>query len=260
MPMSPRLLRPRDTTKAIPKTIANLVLWLDADDAGSVTEVSGGVSEWRDKSVVARKYTQSFSNNRPIVAANAIGTRRAIRFQGSNDVLASTAAANDLVSPVTLYIVGYKGTNAADGGIFTLTKAAASSFADSSLWCVTTNASSGAFRMFGGDGTSWSGSVSGNAAVVLGNFVFRCEIRNNSNDTAWRNMIDGSNSTDASYTFSSTPNNTGSAIGAITASGEFIHYLTGDIAEVIGYSRALSATEKTTIESYIAAKYGLTLI
>jgi hypothetical protein len=257
--MNPRLLRPLATSKGVPRTIANLVLWLDADDSSTVSEVSGGVSEWRDKSAVKRAYTQSDQNNRPIVAANAIGTRRAIRFQGGNDVLASNTPANDLVSPMTMWIVGAKSTNAADGGLFTLYKAGEASFNSDDLWCVSSNSFGALFRTFGGAGGDWAPSV-GNSATVAGSFVWRCQIVNNSNNTTVRNLVGGANSTDLSYTFAATPSNDGSAIGVISNAGTaWIHYLTGDIAEIIAYSRALDATEQQTIQSYIATKYGLTL-
>jgi hypothetical protein len=45
----------------------------------------------------------------------------------------------------------------------------------------------------------------------------------------------------------------------MSASFGNIHQLAGDIAEVIGYSRALSATEHDTIARSLARKYGLTL-
>lgn len=72
-------------------------LWLDAADLSTITTVSGGVSEWRDKSGNARNATQSTAINRPTyesfdpntgLPSNAIGTGLpAISFDGTNDSL-----------------------------------------------------------------------------------------------------------------------------------------------------------------------------
>lgn len=84
MPMNPRLLRPRQTGFD-PKSISGLVMWLDANDAATVTLASGAVSAWNDKSGSGINASQSVANNRP--TPTTVNGRTAILFDGVNDGL-----------------------------------------------------------------------------------------------------------------------------------------------------------------------------
>ena len=62
-------------------------LWLDADDASTITTVSGAVSQWNDKSGNNKHGTQTVSGNRPIVNLTGINNTPAISFNGSSSFL-----------------------------------------------------------------------------------------------------------------------------------------------------------------------------
>lgn len=53
-------------------------LWLDADDVSTISIVSGLVSQWNDKSGNGNHFDQPNSSWRPVVQANAIGTKPSI--------------------------------------------------------------------------------------------------------------------------------------------------------------------------------------
>ena len=95
-PMSPRLLRPRASGSLDPRTIANLALWLDANDSatlfdatsgGSLVGANGAVARWEDKSGNNRHATQSIENNRPARRIASQNGRDGLEFDGSNDTL-----------------------------------------------------------------------------------------------------------------------------------------------------------------------------
>ena len=67
--------------------LISTALWLDAADASTVTTVSGGVSQWSDKSGNARNFTQSTAGRRPTYTASALNGRSAVTPDGSNDWL-----------------------------------------------------------------------------------------------------------------------------------------------------------------------------
>jgi hypothetical protein len=261
-PMSPRTLRPRQTGFN-PASISNLALWLDANDSSSITTVSGAVSEWRDKSAAKRVFSQSTANNRPTLQSGAIGTMPAIRFDGSNDRLTTTASVVGLVNPVTLFIAGRKTGASADGGLFTLDKSGGfDSYSDDSLFCITTNSNGGAVTVLGGPVAQLFQAL-GSASDALGSFLVSLRIAANS-DAEFRNRTAGLLKADTSFTFSSTPTPTGASIGVISVNAgggntSYVHFLNGDIGEVIAYSRALSASEQSQVAAYLAKKYGLTL-
>ena len=63
----------------------NTGLWLDASDIASVTVISGGVSQWNDKSGNNKNATQLSASSRPVLGSlNGLGT---LSFDGLDDFL-----------------------------------------------------------------------------------------------------------------------------------------------------------------------------
>jgi hypothetical protein len=62
-------------------------LWLDISDSTTITTVSGGVSEWRDKSGNLRHAGQSSVTLRPTITNNALNNLPLIVFDGVNDFM-----------------------------------------------------------------------------------------------------------------------------------------------------------------------------
>ncbi len=63
------------------------VFWFDADDASTITESGGVISQVNDKSGNANHASQSSSGSRPTVVASAQNGMAGISFDGSNDFL-----------------------------------------------------------------------------------------------------------------------------------------------------------------------------
>jgi hypothetical protein len=55
-------------------------LWLDADDASTVTTVSGAVSQWNDKSGNARHATQATAGRRPAYTSSGLNGKNVLTF------------------------------------------------------------------------------------------------------------------------------------------------------------------------------------
>jgi hypothetical protein len=70
-------------------TPANITtaLWLDAADASAITESSGAVSQWNDKSGNGRNATQATLGFQPAVINNQYSGKAAIRSDGVDDFL-----------------------------------------------------------------------------------------------------------------------------------------------------------------------------
>ncbi|MFM1862606.1 MAG: Cyanophage, partial [Pseudomonadota bacterium] len=64
-----------------------VALWLDADDAETITLSEGAVSEWRDKSGNGRHVAQADAARRPVPVGWGDGSREAIAFDGTDDFL-----------------------------------------------------------------------------------------------------------------------------------------------------------------------------
>lgn len=62
-------------------------LWFDANDSGTITNVSGTVSQWNDKSGNSRHATQPTSGSRPAYSATGFNSKPCLTFDGADDWL-----------------------------------------------------------------------------------------------------------------------------------------------------------------------------
>lgn len=85
-----------------PIDVANLVLWLDASDAATITESSGLVSQWDDKSVAGNDMTAS-GTARPLTNNATQNGLNIIEFDGTTDKMDSVTASYS--QPNTVYMV-----------------------------------------------------------------------------------------------------------------------------------------------------------
>lgn len=66
---------------------SSLALWLDADDASTITLNGSTVSQWRDKSGNGMHATQATAANQPIYNAIGLNTKPVLGFDGTNSFM-----------------------------------------------------------------------------------------------------------------------------------------------------------------------------
>lgn len=90
-----------------PSDLTGLQLWLDASDAATITQTSGSVSQWSDKSGNSLHVTQGTATNQPKSNTATQNGLTVLDFD-ANDNLARTSASNlgRNVGAVTVYVVG----------------------------------------------------------------------------------------------------------------------------------------------------------
>lgn len=71
----------------LPSDIPSLQLWLDAADLTTITESSGSVTQWNDKSGNGYDVTQGTAARRPVTGTRTLNGRNVIDFDGSDDNL-----------------------------------------------------------------------------------------------------------------------------------------------------------------------------
>ena len=237
MAMNNRLLRPL-ASGFNPRSLASLDLWFDASDTSSVT-VSTGVSVWANKSGLSgRNMTQGTGNNQPAYTPSYLNGKHAIVFDGSNDTLSCTSAT--LTNPYHSFFV-MKHTSA-----YATTKRFTGADANGQAFSGARTSSTDMVMLNG----SPFGSVGGTPAVEPETFsVIEFEINGASsvarcNGTAF-GAITGT---------VGTVNPGGLVLGGSIALAQ---YSAIAVAELIVYSRVLTATERAKVSNALRSKWGV---
>lgn len=260
-----------------------LQLWLDAADtsklydatsSGSLVPADGAVARWEDKSGNARHFTQSTSSYRPIRKAIGQNGLSTIRFDGSNDYMScasSTATFSFLHSAACT--------------IFIVAKPAQSSDINASAILIDNSFTSGGssqtgFCLFVDDRVSASRNnailatnvntsgtdyyyvgVSNNAISVLNAFQvisFVGDMQNATNANRGVLRVNGATVSTSQSTAGSRRTGDAQYDLTIAATGQpGFGYANSDYAEIIIYNTALSNGDRSSIESYLIAKWGV---
>jgi hypothetical protein len=226
-----------------PDALPNLVLWLDADTITGVPD-GGEIAHWPDTSGAGHAAGQSVPAWRPALQTSGFNGHPVARFDGVDDfltipntIIAGSTARTLLVvaRPNTVGNVGFVdlGNGTTPGGAFLLTPEYG-------------------VRISGGNRLYQGTAPTGVPAI----YTVSSNGPSSTNVVAWAN---GTSLAPAS-TVAASINTVGPAvIGTFTALPIGRHNLTGDIAEIVAYSRALSAAERQAVEHYLATKYGIAL-
>lgn len=224
----PKLWRPSELG-------APLALWLDAEDATTITLNGSTVSQWSDKSGRGNNATQSTAANQPTYSATGYGGKPSLTFDGIND---------SLVLPTT----GVMGINTA-AGFYISIAASTSSVAIQFLHSAATT------ELFEAH-LSNQRSIRG----IHGGSPYSDSIK----ATTYERLVSGLLYTGASLTsfLDGLPGNT-VAKGVITTDsvlyigrrGTNDYLLNGNIAEIIALNAAPSIAERQLLEGYLAWKW-----
>ena len=217
-----------------PTELAGCALWLDGDDAtsmfdatsgGSQVAAGGAVARWQDKSGNGRHGVQSTSGNRPSLQVEVQNGRSVVRFDGSGDHLATTLADS---SQQTFFIVSRAVSPTGGQRIF-------SYGADRSAFAGTSEV-----RWWSGNFSTGASSTSFNVAAGV--------IASDVSIALFGNGAAGS---------SGDPANAGSGLASVGSEASTVNSYNGDIAEIVVYNTALSATDRARVEKYLANKWGI---
>jgi hypothetical protein len=222
----------------VPQSVPNLVLWLDAHAVTGLNE-GATVSTWSDASGLNHHATQGATGQQPTYRASALNGEPAVRFDGSNDALALAGTVVSGPQPRTVFFVARPnvsgnrsiidlGNGATTGGGFQISPELAVRInGGSRVWAPavsTTTPTLGVLQLTGTTTTTLNLWVDGVARV-------------------------------ATSTTGATVQTAGSGtVGRWTPGG---NHFDGDIAEILVYSRALSTSERQSVEQYLTSKYAL---
>ena len=220
----------------IPTDIGNCQLWLDANDYSTITESSNKVSQWDDKSGQGNNVTQGTGSAQPTTNTTTQNGKNTLSFDGGDEFDWNASFVNAFDGDSTLFIVSKRTTDAVSQTLMSSTSNKMISFYG--------NAGQVLFRSnnSANDSVANTGNTTTSFSVIM-------------------NKRSGTTQAVAVNSAAETTNTGGSDLTGITGgrigSTGGASYLTGEIAEIIQYNRALSATEITQVESYLTNKWGI---
>ena len=94
----PKLWRPDSLS-------SNLAMWLDAEDASTITLNGSTVSQWSDKSGNGRHATQATAANQPTYASSAINSKPALSLDGVNDFMNLPLSSSVINNQASVFMV-----------------------------------------------------------------------------------------------------------------------------------------------------------
>lgn len=211
------------------------VLWLDAADASTITESSGSVSQWDDKSGNGNNVTQSTGSEQPTTGVSTSNGLNVLSFDGG-DTLNLPSGLFDLGEDnSTIFAVVQCADNTSQMMFFNLVETFTSRY---TLW--------GEF--------SSQINFDHNAGSAAKGSVDRINTNVYTASRTGTAIVVGSNGVDGtvSNTATDATNITSGTIGSYRGISA---HLTGFIAEIIVYDRSLTAVEKDNVNNYLSSKW-----
>jgi len=230
-------------------TIAGLELWLDAEDADTITGTTDLVSQWDDKSDSGNHVLAAGAQRPSQVTVNSLN---AIRFNAAEQLQKASPVACD-GPDITIFAVINKQYDEADSWPGVINRS-------NTGWSTGWRLSSGA-----ADGSEMSFSAAGYITDVVqitstptGADAFHLlsadhEDAGGVKNGYLNNVFVGS---DTSGLIAGASAN---AMSVGTADTATAYVLMGSVGEILIYNSVLSAEDRLTVATYLAAKWGITL-
>lgn len=221
--------------------VAGMLAWYAADRITSPPASGSALASWNDLSGNGYTASQGTGSQRPTYETNVLNGKPVVRFAQSSTQFLATSALS-LGPDYTLFAVADS-----SGGSLPEVFIGADVTGGTRIW---------QFRFNTGDveaiAFSSGGAFTATQTATLASFNYLTMRTDASTVQAFVNGTGGA-STGISGTLNSGSQNV--VLGdrnTVGGSG-----LTGDIAEVLIYNTALSTTDRQTVESYLASKWGL---
>jgi hypothetical protein len=231
-------------------------VWLDADDASTVTTVSGNVSQWNDKSGNGRNCVQTNASLRPPYTVSAINSRAAVEFNISSAAghfLNGLSTGSRTLSSRSMFCVFQETTSVNNAGVFVVAPSSGNDFNQTTAVAYTTTQGVFNFDVVGSTGISYQILNGGSKPTPLGVYgeVFAT--------TTGSLFVNGSLAgTDASFNAFAASSGQGYGVGSRFFGGLGSAGLRGRIGEIVYIDSNLSTLDREKLEGYLAHKWGLT--
>jgi hypothetical protein len=234
-------------TNAYSIPTSNFLLWLRSD-FGPVAS-SGNISTWGDISLSMNSVSATSPNQPTIQSTSVNGLPSATFTPGSGgQYLAVPSAVSNFSSGLSMFVVARPSSLTSGAQLVSL----GSGTLSSAISLSENSSNQPTFSVYDSGGSQTS--VSGTSALPTNQFQLYEVVQSANTATFYVNGIQTAQNT--SMNSLPTGSATSNFIGQSTAGGD---YFSGQIAEVLVYSAALTQPQRSTIESYLIQKYQLGL-
>ncbi|MFC3197081.1 Calx-beta domain-containing protein, partial [Parapedobacter deserti] len=218
-----------------------ITFWLRADDGRS----SGG--RWSDYSNFGNNALQGVVNGQPVTDARGLNFNYSLVFDGTDDFLDISTTRIDPANATVFAVAGGSGLNAAGRNLIS---SGAVGSAQGMEFRIAAN-----FLQYLENAAAISAVAGTKAPVTDRPYIFSATQTNGTNGV----RLFQNYALDNQGTINLTPATANLvSIGSRTIGARALYWM-GKIGEVIAYNRVLNDTERQTVESYLALKYGITL-
>ncbi len=229
---------------SVPQRSANLITWLRAD--AGVTYSSGQVSQWTDQSGNGNNANQTVSADQPTLTTGALNGLPALSFNGTSQFLQFGSGFANFTSGASIFVV----VNPTSLGSYQTWI----EFGNSSTNYLgfEEGSTSGTVYYYVYNGSSGS-NVAATSSLTAGQYQLMESVYNGSNTgTVYNNGVQKATSTSLLTAPNATRSN--NYVGQFGGSTAYYH---GQIAEILVYNTALTASQRASVESYIYSKYSI---
>jgi hypothetical protein len=246
MPMNPRLLRPTAPFGFSPLRIGGLLGWWDATDSSTIT-IDTGVTEWRDKSGLGQKFSQTTGANQPSLNNTGLGGKPALSFNGSSswmDLGTNNLGGNTLRAEAGNPLCYYMVCRSASGAAVVKTL-----LGKGNAWLQLAQITTSVWASIN------ASPVSGPAMPANTDGLLRVELTSGTSGTQSFNS-----NTDARASVGTTATPAENVLlGTRDQAGSLIQFWLGFIGEILVYNKAISSGERAALLKYFNTKWGLSV-
>lgn len=221
-----------------------LQLWLRAD--AGVKVAHNRVSEWHDNSEFNNAARQSISSSQPVLVSNAVNGKPAVQFDGAQTFMNFSLPLSGL-QEITIILVSANTQNQNGGTVGSSNSAI--SWDETGYWGtvhLSPFQSSVAYRF--GTGQKNNQPIYKRSSSLDSRFSITTSVKNGANEALF---VNGANVLKQRGKLS--------GLAKVSANAHlgrgYTGYFAGDVAELLIYARALSATERAAVENYLYTKY-----
>ena len=235
---------------------ANLNLWLDANDASTITKNgSNQISNWNDKSSGSSVLSvgQSTTSNEPVFTTSGINARPSVSFNGSTPQYFSLQASSGAAA--NTYFQG-NSTMSHFAVYMQSNNAQTTLYGKETVWKLQLKGgNTGLNLLASGNGSGWGTSLSTSNTLTMNTGQLISSIYNASSN--YDNYTASSNHASTALGGQILGTNTNNfTVGCYNSGAE---PLTGQVGEILIYNTNVSATQRVIVENYLSAKWGLAL-